>query len=200
MIFRTEPCEPARLRPLRAAAGGLALALLLAAAAPAAAPAADPPPQASGPVVPAEVLANLEAELRIDGMTFVGSRGAKSEIVLHAEHALFRPDSDIAELEDVHVNGTDDGDRPFEVSCQQGELDVRTNDFLAEGDVKGRTGDGRRYAAPWVRYEHASALLYTDAPVVLEDERGTFRGDGFRYHLKEQRFRLIGNVRVVQQP
>jgi len=36
--------------------------------------------------------------------------------------------------------------------------------------------------------------------VVLEDGAGTYRGDGFRYHVRERRFELLGNVRVVHQP
>jgi hypothetical protein len=51
-----------------------------------------------------------------------------------------------------------------------------------------------------VRYARARGLLYTDAPVVLEDGGGSFRADGFRYHVRERRFELLGNVSVVHQP
>jgi hypothetical protein len=34
----------------------------------------------------------------------------------------------------------------------------------------------------------------------MQDETGTFRGDGFRYDVDERRFRLLGNVSVVQAP
>ena len=37
-------------------------------------------------------------------------------------------------------------------------------------------------------------------PVVVIDETGSFRGDGFRYHVKERRFQILGNVRVEQGP
>ena len=38
-----------------------------------------------------------------------------------------------------------DSERSFDVRCDRGELDVETNDFLAEGDVHGTTGEGQRY-------------------------------------------------------
>jgi LPS export ABC transporter protein LptC len=149
----------------------------------------------------AEALARLGAELRGTGMTFVGSRGDVDEVVLRAERGVFRPEANLAVREEVRVTAadSDEGDH-FEVSCERGEFNVETNDFFAEGDVHGVTGDDRRYTAPWVRYHHEKALLYTDGPVLLQDATGNFRGDGFRYHLKDRRFRLVGNVSVVQTP
>jgi LPS export ABC transporter protein LptC len=150
---------------------------------------------------PVEVFSNLEAELRVTGMTYVASREDVSEFVLRARRAFFIPETNIAKLEHVRVAATDEEDRSsFEVSCGRGELDVETNDFLAEGNVRGTTGDGRRYTASWVRYDHEQGLLYTDAPVTMEDDTGAFRGDGFRYHVKQRRFRLLGNVSLVQTP
>ena len=167
-------------RPCRGLAGGL-LALLLAGLLASAVWALDSPP------------------LRITGMTFVGSRGALRELVLRARTATFRPEQGIAELEGVSAEVSEgEGGRSFSMTCRRAELNIETNDFLAEGDVEGATGDGRHYSAPWVRYANDKAVLYTDAPVRMVDDTGVFRGDGFRYHVKERRFQLLGNVRVEQ--
>lgn len=139
--------------------------------------------------------------LRVEGMTFVGSRGALRELVLRARTATFRPEVGLAELEGVTGEVSEgEGGRSFSMTCRRAELNVETQDFLAEGEVQGQTGDGRRYSAPWVRYSHDRALLFTDAPVRMSDDTGIFRGDGFRYHVKERRFQLLGNVRVEQGP
>jgi LPS export ABC transporter protein LptC len=137
--------------------------------------------------------------LRVAGMTFVGSRGDQSELVVRADTAFFRPDSDLADLEVVRARFSDveDGES-FQMQCDRAELDVETNDFTATGNVKGVTGTGQHYSAPWVRYEHAASLLQTDAPVTVVDSGSKFRGDGFRYHIEERRFELLGNV-VMEQ-
>lgn len=143
----------------------------------------------------------FSSTLRVTGMTFVGSRGPVNELVLHAERGELKPETNLAVLEDVRVNALDsDSKRSFDVRCEHGELDVATNDFFAEGDVHGSTGDGQRYRTAWVRYDHAKGLLYTDASVAMEDDSGSFRGDGFRYDTRKRSFRLLGNVRVVQKP
>jgi LPS export ABC transporter protein LptC len=137
--------------------------------------------------------------IRVSGMTFVGSRGDQSELVVRADTAFFRPDSGLADLEVVQARVSDaKKGESFQMQCDRAELDVETNDFTAIGNVKGLTGDGQRYSAAWVRYEHASSMLQTDAPVTVVDSGGTFRGDGFRYHIEERRFELLGNV-VMEQ-
>lgn len=143
----------------------------------------------------------FSSKLHVTGMTFVSSRGSANELVLVAQHAELRPDTNLAVLDDVQVSALDpDQARSFDVRCDRGELDVETNDFLAEGDVRGTTGEGQRYQTAWVRYDHSRGLLYTDAPVAMEDASGSFRGDGFRYDTRKRSFRLLGNVSVVQKP
>lgn len=139
--------------------------------------------------------------LEVEGMTFVGSRAGIREVVLRSATASLRPEENIAELSDVRAELSDGEDgRNVSMTCARVELDIETNDFLAEGDVRGETADGQEYATSWVRYQHEEGLLYTDAPVQMSDKRGSFRGDGFRYHVQERRFELLGNVRVEQRP
>ncbi len=139
--------------------------------------------------------------LRITGMTFVGSRGVESELVVRARTALFHPDSNLADLDDVRATVSDETKgESFSMSCDTAALNVEANDFTATGNVRGVTGDGQRYQALWVRYDHAASLLLSDAPVTVVDATGTLQGDGFRYHVDERRFELLGNVTVVQEP
>jgi LPS export ABC transporter protein LptC len=181
------------------------IVLLLAASGPSLASEAEAAPEPVDSSVdasadsPAEIAAEFDAELVLRGMTYVGERGKHGEFVVRAREARFRPDSNMVLLEDVRVIATDpDERRNFDVRCDEGELDIESNDFMATGDVRGATGDGQRYRASWVRYDHEKDLLYSDAPVLMEDETGTFQGDGFRYYADQRRFQLTGNVRMVQ--
>ena len=152
-------------------------------------------------MVPLAIAASESPELFVTGMTFVGSRGSENEVVLRSREAVFRPQAQLAELVEVHAEVTiQDQGQSFTMSCDRAELNLATNDFIARGNVHGETGDGQRYSAPWVRYSHEEGLLSTEAPVLMEDDNGSFRGDGFRYHVRERRFQLLGNVRVEQAP
>ncbi len=152
-------------------------------------------------VVPGLASAEPGSELEVTGMRFVRKLGPGDELVIQAAHARLLPDSDLAILEGVDAVVTDSFKaRRYEFRCDRAELNVKTSDIRAEGRVRGVTSAGHHYSAPWVHYDHQAGTLSSDASVEMIDDSGTFRGDGFRLHLQEGRFRLLGNVRVVQAP
>lgn len=139
--------------------------------------------------------------LRLLGMTFVASEGSDNEIVLHAERARFYPDHNVADLETVEVEVAPGSGRVgFQMQCDRGRLNLASQDFVAEGNVVGTIEGGRQFEALWVAYDEKDGLLYTDEPVLITDEGGSYRGGGFRYFIHQQRFRLMGGASIVQEP
>ena len=152
-------------------------------------------------LAPSDTRAEIgESQLEISGLTFIGSRGDGSELVLRATRALMAPDTQDAVLFDVRAEVTNEQGASFTMRCAEAQLNLETNDFSARGDVVGVTSEGERYSAPWVRYSDKDDLLYSDARVSMANESGQFSGDGFRYEITARRFRLIGNVSVEQAP
>lgn len=138
--------------------------------------------------------------LNIGGMTFVASRGDDNEMILHAVRARFKTDEERVLLEEVHmVVKPRDYSGSFEIFCDKGQLDISTNDFEATGNVRGSTEGGRTFTAPWVHYNHEEGLLFTNAPVLINEDAITYRGGGFQYYVRSKRFRLLGGASVVQE-
>jgi LPS export ABC transporter protein LptC len=145
--------------------------------------------------------ASATPPLDITGLTFVSSQGEQTELVVRAETARFRPDADVADLNRVNATvSAGPGRAGFEIRCDEGSLNLKSNSFWARGNVHGRTESGREFVSEWVRYDHAEGLLFTDAPVQITDSGTTLEGGGFRYYVREQRFRLLGGATLVQQP
>ena len=138
--------------------------------------------------------------LNVERMTFVASRGSVSEVVLRAEQARFDTGVDIVDLQKVSVSvSSGKSKRELTVTCDRGKLDLTTSDFEAEGNVVGRTEGGLEFTSDWIRYDHDEGVLFTDAPVLITDASGTFRGGGFRYIVEERRFKLLGGASVVRR-
>ena len=138
--------------------------------------------------------------LDLTGMTFVSATSDEAEVIVRAVTARYRPDADVADLDDVTALVTTSPGKTLEIRCDEGTLNLESNSFWARGNVRGRTEDGRTFSAPWARYSHADGLLFTDAPVRLVEGGTTLQGGGFRYYVREERFRLLGGAQVVQEP
>lgn len=138
--------------------------------------------------------------MRLSSMTFVATTGPVNDLLVEATDAVVDVTTNRAELERVHARWTgDDGEVSLELTCDRGEFDLETNDFVAIGDVRGRLADGRRFEGPWVRFDSARSLAFTDAPVTLLEEGRTLRGGGFRYDVDKGRLRLTSGASVVEQ-
>ena len=139
--------------------------------------------------------------LELGEMTFVVSQGTQNEVVLVAEHARVETGEKLAHLKDVHVVVASDRDTPgLDMKCERGTIDIETSDFDAEGNVRGTTGDGKRFRTEQLRYKHGPGLASTNAPVDIQDDTGSYTGSGgFRYYIRENRFQLHRAATMVQQ-
>lgn len=141
--------------------------------------------------------------MEMRGMTFAASEGQRNEILLRAERAQLDARAEVAHLEGVRVQlggaVADPDALRFEMTCEAGSINLATSDFEAHGNVRGRTADGRRFATDWIRYDDARGVAYTDAGVEIHEGSVRFRGEGLRYHVRENRLQLL-KAHVVQTP
>lgn len=139
--------------------------------------------------------------LRIAGMTFVASTAGVTELLVAAEEAEVDVTAQRADLETVHARWAGaDGRTSLELRCERGEFDLETNDLVAVGDVRGLLSDGREFRGPWLRYDRANGVAFTDAPVTILDQGRTLRGGGLRYYVRDRRLRLTAGASVVELP
>ena len=146
----------------------------------------------------------LDADLTVEGMTFVASAGSQNDAIVEAGRASLGRSVRVAHLTAVHARvgkaagaaqGTEGG---LELHCDRGSFDLDSGDLSAEGNVRGVTADGRHFETERVTYRRETGRVSTQSPVVIRDGFGTIRGAGFEYWVRENRFRLIGGASVEQ--
>ncbi len=158
----------------------------------------------AGIVAAAEGPEPPEADLRVDGMTFVSSAGSQNDAIIEAGSASMGREDRVARLTAVHARvGKAAGAATtslggLELQCDRGSFDLESGDLSADGNVRGVTADGRRFETEHVVYRRESGRVSTRSPVVIKDAFGTIRGAGFEYWVREDRFRLIGGASVEQ--
>lgn len=140
----------------------------------------------------------LPETLDLSKLTYVDSQSGKSGLVLEAADARVLPRREQVLMQTVGMRlATADAKGELTVSCEHGELDLKSGSFVGIGKVRGKTPDGRRFETERLRYDHAAGLVTTDAPVVIRDGGSALRGGGFRYHVREGRLKLLGGASVV---
>jgi LPS export ABC transporter protein LptC len=148
----------------------------------------------------------FEADLTVEGMTFVASAGSQNDAIVEAGSASLGRSDRVARLTAVHARvgkaagATSESLGGLELHCERGSFDLESGDLTAEGNVRGVTADGRRFETQRVVYRRATGRVSTQSPVVIRDGFGTIRGAGFEYWVRENRFRLIGGASVEQGP
>jgi len=159
-----------------------AVALVVALGTPAASASADPP-------------------LILRGMTFVSSEGTVNQVVVEAKTAVLYPDTNRVELQGgVQARlRNEDGSESLDLTCDRGDYDLNTNDFLAEGNVVGAVADGRIFTTEWLRYQAEDGMAHSDAPVEILDGDQVLRGGGLRYSVPDERLRLLSGTRVRER-
>jgi hypothetical protein len=140
--------------------------------------------------------------LSLTGMSYVLSRGEAVELRIDAHRADVSPAGGRVELLGVRarIGGPADppAAEPLELVCQRGELDLAAREFVAHGSVAARAPGGRFLRTERLVYRPDGGVVSSDAPVTLTDASGEYRGGGFVYWVREDRFRLTGGARIVQ--
>ncbi len=141
--------------------------------------------------------------LVLQGMTYVVSNGSRNELVVEAATAVVKPAEDEARLQEVHARmgskapgGVLGGG--MEMRCDQGTFDLKTRDFVATGNVRGVTADGRRFKTDELHYRASDGVVWSDSAVVLRDRGALLEGTGFVYRVRQDRFELR-DARIRQE-
>jgi LPS export ABC transporter protein LptC len=155
-------------------------------------------------VTPAAALEGVDdntSALRMSKMTFIDGRDGHTEVVLDAARVYLPPRSDVAQLEEVRVRMVQARaiGESLLMTCDRGDMVLGRSDFRAEGNVRGRTGDGRQFFTTWVRYDSHAQILSTDAPVRILDGIRTLQGVGFRYNVRDGRLAITSGATVLQE-
>jgi hypothetical protein len=129
----------------------------------------------------------LDADLTVEGMTFVASAGSQNDAIVEAGRASVGKAAGATKT----LGG-------LELHCDRGSFDLDSGDLTAAGNVRGVTADGRHFETQHVVYRRKDGRVSTESPVVIRDSFGTIRGAGFEYWVRENRFRLIGGASVEQ--
>lgn len=138
--------------------------------------------------------------LTLEGLTFTSSGGSGASFTVWAERAHLDPDGQELWLEQVGLTiHASSGREAVELRCVEGFFELESESFRLRGNVRGRIGAEQIFRGQWVAYDEARDLLYSDAPVEVEEGGALYQGGGFRYRVADGVLELVSGVQVFKQ-
>ena len=138
--------------------------------------------------------------LTLSGITFTASGGSAAEFTIWAERAHVDPAAEELWLEQVGLTIHASSKREaVEIRCAEGHFQMKTDAFRLQGDVRGRIGTERIFHADWVAYDESEDVLYSGAPVEVQESGAIYRGGGFRYQVSSGVLELVSGVEVYRE-
>jgi LPS export ABC transporter protein LptC len=136
----------------------------------------------------------------LERVVFEGYQQGAREVEVQAARAQVDPVARVARLYDVKISFADARRGAIVVSSEAAFFDLRSDDFVLEGEVRGLTGEGESFEGRDVRYDAAERKLRSSEEVRVYRENLTLAGEGLEIDVETRRVKIEGKVRTVVRP
>lgn len=137
------------------------------------------------------------ADMVLNRVRFTDTHGGRPNWVIESDTARLFKEKNKALFEGVHLTFYASDGRVMHMDSQQGELNTETRNMIVRGDVRGRSSDGLQFFTSSLNYFDARREIETHAPVKIVAPNFETQGVGMVVDLKQERVRLLDQVRSM---
>lgn len=126
--------------------------------------------------------------------TEVGEANAKWEVKAHTAQYLKK--QNLALFDQVQIKLTTAGKKVYVMTGNKGQMLTDKKDIEIKGDVVIVSESGDRFTTDYLKYSDAEKKFYTDAPVVMENQRMKITGKGLSLFMNTGELNLLSSVKA----
>jgi len=138
---------------------------------------------------------NVDLQIKNFHYTEVGDAHWKWEI--NADTARYAKKDNLAFFDNVKMRIIRSDGKIMTLSGKKGRLHTDTKNALISGNVLVETNGGERIRTDQLHFANAEKKVFTDDPVVFNNEQLTIRGTGMTFLIPEEKVTLHQQVRAV---
>jgi LPS export ABC transporter protein LptC len=137
-----------------------------------------------------------EADVRIQEFVYteVGKENIRWEV--KAKTAQYQKKINLALFNQVQIKWTSQDGRVFVMTGDEGRMQTDTKDVEMKGHVVVTSDAGDRFSTDYLRYSDTQKIIYTDAPVVMENRHMRIQGIGLSILMTKGELLLSSDVRA----
>jgi len=137
----------------------------------------------------------------VDQFYVTETDSGRTQWTMYAQHAATYQARDLVTVRGVRIDFFDEkGQKSSELVAREGELQQRTRDMTARGDVVLQTTEGWRMSTEEMHFLNSRRKMTSDKLVRVEKEGTVLEGVGFESDPNLQHFEFQHQIRATVQP
>lgn len=126
------------------------------------------------------------------------NQDAFKEWELNAQSAQYFKNENKIVLQSIALTFYSDEGKKYNLTAEQGELYTDSNDLKVSGNVFVDTDEGYQVRTDSFQYNATERTIVTDDKVTLRSKEMVMTGKGMIVDLEEERLRILGDVRALE--
>lgn len=137
-----------------------------------------------------------EADIRIQDFVFTEVGQNKIRWDVKAKSGQYQKKKNLALFEQVRIQATTEEGKIYVMTGQKGKMLTDKKDLEITGDVVITSDSGDRFTTDYLRYANDQRKIYTDAPVIMENNKMKIQAVGLIIFIDKGELILSSGVRA----
>lgn len=135
-------------------------------------------------------------DLQIKGFVYteVGDANVKWEV--KAETATYDKKQNLALFDKVQIKLITSNGKVFMMTADQGKMLIKEKNIEIKGNVVINSENGDKFSTDYLNYKDAEKKFYTDAPVIMENQRMKITGRGLALFIDKGELNIPSMVKA----
>ncbi len=137
-----------------------------------------------------------EADIRIQDFVFTEVGQNKIRWDVKAKSGQYQKKKNLALLDQVRIQATTEEGKIYVMTGRTGKMLTDKKDLEISGDVVITSDSGDRFTTDYLRYANDQRKIYTDAPVIMENNKMKIQAVGLTIFIDKGELMLSSGVRA----
>ena len=138
-----------------------------------------------------------EADIRIQDFVFTEVGQNKIRWDVKAKSGQYQKKKNLALFDEVRIQATKEEGKVYVMTGKKGKMLTDKKDLEITGNVVITSDSGDRFTTDYLRYVNDQRKIYTDAPVVMENNKMKIQAVGLTIFIDKGELMLSSGVRAI---
>lgn len=137
-----------------------------------------------------------QVDLEIEGFVYTEVGESDSRWEVRAKNATYQRKQNLALFDEVQITLNTAEGKVYKMTADKGEMLTDKKDIKINGNVVITSNEGEKFTTDYLNYSDEEKKFYTNAPVMMENNRVKIKGTGLTLFIKSGKLNLCSMVKA----